>query len=117
MDEEERKLVERYRPRVEAMLDELVDLQQQTATDRAPVALDQQTVGRLSRIDALQGQAMAAASGHRRTTMIARLRRTLARMEEGEFGYCTECGEQIAHGRLDADPSNHLCLSCAALRT
>lgn len=115
MDDEELLLVQRYRPRVEEMLRELLDLQQQTEGDRAPVALDQQSVGRVSRIDALQGQAMAAASDRRRTIMIARLRRTLARMEEGEFGLCTGCGERIADGRLDADPSSHTCVNCANL--
>ncbi|HEV7277490.1 MAG TPA: TraR/DksA C4-type zinc finger protein [Devosiaceae bacterium] len=115
MDDKELLLVQRYRPRVEEMLRELLDLQQQTEDNRAPVALDQQSVGRVSRIDALHGQAMAAASDRRRTIMIARLRRTLARMEEGEFGFCTACGERIADGRLDADPSSHTCVNCANL--
>jgi DnaK suppressor protein len=115
MDDEALLLVQRYRPRVEEMLRDLLDLQQQTEGDRAPVALDQQSVGRVSRIDALQGQAMAAASDRRRTVTIARLRRALVRMEEGEFGFCTECGERISDGRLDADPSSHTCINCAAL--
>jgi DnaK suppressor protein len=115
-DEEGRALVERYRPRVIHELAELEALQAQTAENRAPVALDQQSLGRLSRMDALQNQAMAGASERRRAIHIARLRRTLARMEDGEFGLCTECGDRIPDGRLDADPSNHLCVSCAALR-
>lgn len=114
MDEEHRVLVERLRPRVEALLAELLELQEDTRGERDPVMLDQRSVGRLSRMDALQGQAMAAAAFRRRTVTIARLRRTLVRMEEGEFGYCFECGERIADGRLDADPSNHLCVACAA---
>lgn len=111
---DEGALIERYRARVEQELAELEALHQSTEADRAPVALDQQSVGRLSRMDALQGQAMAGAADRRRAVQIARLRRTLVRMEEGGFGFCTECAEAIAAGRLDADPSHHLCVNCAA---
>lgn len=114
MNDEDKRLVEKYRPRIERELAELEALIERTAEDRAPVALDQQSVGRLSRLDAIQGQAMAGAAGRRRTGQVARLRRALARMEDGEFGYCAECGERIAEGRLDADPANHLCVNCAA---
>lgn len=106
----------RLRKRIERELAELEALQQATAGNAGPVALDQQSVGRLSRMDAMQGQAIAAASDRRRTGTIARLRRTLARMDEGEFGYCAECGEPIARGRLEADPSTPFCVSCAAMR-
>lgn len=113
-DEQQQALVDRYRPRIERELAELEILQQQTEADRAPVALDQQSVGRLSRMDAMQGQAMAGASERRRAGQVARLRRALARMEDGEYGFCAECGDAIALGRLEADPSHHLCVRCAA---
>jgi DnaK suppressor protein len=113
-DAQQQALIARYRPRIESELAELEALRQQTEADRAPVALDQQSVGRLSRMDAMQGQAMAGASERRRAGQLARLRRALVRMEEGEYGFCAECGEAIAAGRLDADPSHHLCVRCAA---
>ena len=81
---------------------------------QATVELDQQAVGRLSRMDALQNQAMARATGARRKTERARLQAALARLDEGEFGYCEDCGEEIAPGRLRLDPAATRCVSCAS---
>jgi DnaK suppressor protein len=81
--------------------------------DRAIVGLDQQSVGRLSRMDALQRKEMASANERRRATEAQRLRDALARLEEGEYGFCQECGEEIAPARLALDPAAALCISCA----
>ena len=78
-----------------------------------PVELDQTTVGRVSRMDALQGQAMAKASQQRRLIQLQRIEATLRRMENGEFGWCLRCGEAIAPKRLDFDPTVPLCIDCA----
>ncbi|WP_339106912.1 TraR/DksA family transcriptional regulator [Roseovarius rhodophyticola] len=34
-------------------------------------------------------------------------------MDEGEFGYCDDCGEEIAEGRLRLDPAALKCVDCA----
>lgn len=80
---------------------------------QATVELDQQAVGRLSRMDALQNQAMAKAGHARRQVLRQRLTAALARMDAGEFGYCEDCGEDIALGRLNIDPAAMRCVSCA----
>ncbi|MDW3116751.1 MAG: TraR/DksA C4-type zinc finger protein [Roseovarius pacificus] len=80
---------------------------------QATVELDQQAVGRLSRQDALQNQAMAKATQARRQSERKRLEAALRRMDEGEFGYCEECGDQIAPGRLALDPAATRCVDCA----
>jgi DnaK suppressor protein len=76
------------------------------------VTLDQQSVGRLSRMDALQNQAMAKAAQRRRDVEARRLTDALARLDEGEFGYCDDCGDEIALGRLRLDPAATRCVSC-----
>lgn len=76
------------------------------------VELDQQAVGRLSRMDALQSQAMARAQAARRAAERQRIRAALARLDEGEWGYCTDCGEALEPRRLAADPAVPRCLSC-----
>lgn len=78
------------------------------------VTLDQQSVGRLSRMDALQGQAMAQATSARRTMRRARIIAALARIDAGAFGTCTECGEDIAMKRLALDPTTPTCITCAS---
>ncbi len=81
---------------------------------QAVVELDQQSVGRLSRMDALQNQAMAKAQATRRDLEARRLQGALRRMDEGEFGYCDACGDEIAHKRLELDPAAAKCINCAS---
>ena len=78
------------------------------------VELDQQAVGRLSRMDALQNQAMAKAQQARRDQQVRRLQAALIRIDGGEFGYCEDCGDKIPHGRLDLDLAASKCVSCAS---
>lgn len=77
------------------------------------VTLDQQAVGRLSRMDALQGQQMALAQARRREAEIKRIDATLARLDGDEYGYCDECGDPIAIRRLELDPTVRTCIDCA----
>jgi len=90
--------------------------EKETADQRAPVELDQQSVGRLSRMDALQVQAMAQETSRRRALALRRIAAALQRIDEGEFGYCINCGEEIPHRRLELDPAAPMCVDCASGR-
>lgn len=105
--------VERYRLRLEQRQAELQRLLFAEEPREQSVELDQSKVGRLSRMDALQQQAMVDASRGRAQRELVRVRLALKRIEEGDYGYCAECGEAIATGRLDFDPANPLCIDCA----
>ena len=84
-------------------------------TPKGVVALDQQMVGRLSRMDALQMQAMAKAQAARRQLETRRLKAALARIADAdEYGFCEDCGEDIALKRLQLDPAALKCISCAS---
>jgi DnaK suppressor protein len=107
------ELEARWRPRLEAELEELLASSRTSSQDRAPVSLDQQSVGRLARMDAMQIQAMAQASERRRQARIAGLRKALERLAEGEYGYCEGCGEPIPEGRLEVDATARYCVACA----
>ena len=87
-----------------------------TAAERATVVLDQTAVGRLSRMDALQNQAMQLETERRREVEIRRIDAALKRITDGEFGYCVSCGEAIEKKRLEMDPSTPLCVDCASTR-
>ncbi len=80
---------------------------------RKPVELDQQAVGRLSRMDALQNQEMHLEQERRRTVELERIEKTLKRMDDDEYGHCHNCGEPIAAKRLEFDPTTPLCVDCA----
>lgn len=92
---------------------ELLASSEKSRDDRQPVTLDQQSVGRLSRMDALQGQAMAKATEERRQSRLRRIDAALERLDAGEFGECLNCGEPIARKRLEFDPTVPTCLDCA----
>ena len=100
----------------ELILSRLSGLEQEDAlgeAGQATVQLDQQAVGRLSRMDAIQNQAMAKAQAARRQGEANRLRSALVRIDEGEFGFCEDCGDDIAPKRLELDPAAAKCIGCA----
>lgn len=99
-----------------ARLEALRDASQTTADTRRPVELDQTSVGRLSRMDAMQGQALAQAVERRRKDEMRRIEAALSRIDEGEYGFCISCGEEIAAKRLAADPTIPTCIACASSR-
>tara|TARA_E500000331_G_scaffold83039_1_gene78796 strand:+ start:1260 stop:1559 length:300 start_codon:yes stop_codon:yes gene_type:complete len=98
---------------LEARKAELIASVENASESAAPVELDQQVQGRLSRMDAIQGQAMAQATIERRRVEISQIDAALQRMEEDEFGYCVECGEDIAPKRLELNPAIARCVDCA----
>jgi DnaK suppressor protein len=106
--------LERIRRALTDRLDALRHTAEATADDRRPVELDQASVGRLSRMDSLQMQAMAQATGRRREVEIARIEATLKRIDDGDYGWCVQCGEEIAPKRLAADPTVPPCIDGAA---
>ena len=77
------------------------------------VELDQARVGRLSRMDAMQAQAMSVETGRRRRQHLLEIDAALERIRAGDYGECFECGELIHPGRLRANPATTLCIGCA----
>ena len=80
------------------------------------VELDQSKVGRLSRMDAMQAQAMSKETGRRRRQKLIQIEAALRRIDENDYGICQECGEEIATARLEFDPTMLLCIECASAR-
>ena len=103
----------RFRKRLLRQRDELRALEEAADTATEAVELDQARVGRLTRMDALQGQAMSLEAKRRREIELQRISAALERMEKDEYGYCLGCGEAIATGRLELDPAAPLCFDCA----
>ena len=71
-----------------------------------PLNVDQTSEGRLSRMDALQSQAMELEFERRRHHELQRIESALIRIEEGDYGYCAVCGDEIAVKRLRKRPDN-----------
>lgn len=101
------------RQRLRSLYQQCRDESSRSQSQRATVELDQTTTGRLSRMDALQGQAMAQASERRRAIRMQQIPQALKRIDEGVYGECIECGEWIAKARLELDPTALKCIDCA----
>ena len=101
---------------IDSEITELRALSSNSRESRAPVQLDQQSVGRLSRMDAMQQQSMDVAREERRQARLAALASARRRIDSDDYGYCLGCGEDIAEARLKIDPAVTLCVDCQALR-
>lgn len=94
--------------------EELIGLTQTAEQASGTVELDQTCTGRLSRMDALQGQAMAQERLRRRELELQKINMALQRIDSGVYSYCVRCDEEIAIQRLEFDPSTPFCIDCAS---
>ena len=113
MDDQLRRELAALRAELQARISELERISAAAMASRAPVKLDQASVGRLSRMDAIQGQSMALETERRRVIERARIADAIKRIDAGEYGNCTKCGEPIPKKRLDLDPATPTCVACA----
>ena len=102
-----------FKKQLEERLETLTAEQERQKKESAPVELDQARVGRLSRMDAMQQQAMSQAVARLTDQERQRIQSALGRMESGDYGYCVVCDEEIAEGRLRFDSSVLTCIVCA----
>ena len=105
---------EQWRERLLELRAELESMAESGAGSAAVVELDQSKVGRLSRMDAMQAQAMAQAANQRRQQKLAGITAALRRIDEGSFGICAACDEPINPKRLVFDPTATRCIDCAS---
>lgn len=92
--------------------DELGELEQSLKASAATVVLDQNSVGRLSRMDAMQAQQMALEAERRRKNSMVKIKAALIRIDSVEYGFCEVCDEEIILGRLSIDPAATKCVNC-----
>ncbi len=91
---------------------ELEAIEQVSKDSTGTVVLDQSSVGRLSRMDAMQQQQMAKETEHRRQQQLVMIEAALRRIDEGSYGECFVCGEGIDPRRLAIAPTSTRCISC-----
>lgn len=94
--------------------DDLMASQQLGQSATEIVVLDQSSVGRVSRIDAMQSQSMAIETTRLRQQHLRQIITALALIESGDYGFCTECDNEIDTKRLEIDPAVTRCVPCAS---
>ena len=107
-------------------VDQLIDLEERlqeeienlrremesSAAEREAVSPDK-AIGRLSRLDAMQMQEVAKDAQRRREERLHLLEAAQDRMDDGEYGRCEICQEDIPFPRLEAQPEATRCGPCA----
>ena len=102
------------RDRLLKLREELESIAETSDEAATVVELDQTKVGRLSRMDALQAQAMAKASGLRHEAMLRNIEAALRRIDDGTYGLCRDCDKPINPKRFEFDPTALRCIDCAS---
>lgn len=102
-----------FREKLLSLQEELGNIEKTGDEAAETVELDQSRVGRLSRMDAMQAQAMSVESKRRRQIKLQRIKTALKRIDDEEYGLCLKCEEEIDPKRLEFDPSAVLCIECA----
>lgn len=105
--------IERFKKQLEAMEAELSAPVVGKEDSTAPVQLDS-SIGRLSRMEAIQSQQMALGLRARQQQSLLRVRNAIEAIRKGAFGVCRRCKDPIAIERLDAQPDAVTCVVCAA---
>ncbi|MCA1743412.1 MAG: TraR/DksA C4-type zinc finger protein [Desulfovibrionales bacterium] len=103
------QIKEQISKQLQDLTEEIKDMEERSQT----VNLDE-PIGRLSRMDSITNQGIALSSLNKAKIRLTRLEMALKRIDEDdEFGYCENCGEDIAIKRLMALPESTLCIHCA----
>ncbi|RDX38147.1 TraR/DksA family transcriptional regulator [Kangiella sp. HD9-110m-PIT-SAG07] len=108
--------IQSYKKQLAALEAELMDFLGLSSESSQAVELDQARMGRVSRGDAMQQQAMVSAAHQRDEKHLVAVRKALKRIDSDDFGFCLECGDDINPQRLDVAPETELCLDCQSLQ-
>ena len=104
--------LEKYRSQLELLRTEIrADLD---ASKEASEVVELDTsIGRLSRVDAMQNQQMALELRRRQEQQLQRIANALKRMDKGAYGLCGKCKQPISKDRLEVSPDAVMCVRCA----
>ncbi|MBU1099093.1 MAG: TraR/DksA C4-type zinc finger protein [Bacteroidetes bacterium] len=69
--------------------------------------------GRVSRMDAINNQAISEAALRDKKTLLDRMNFALTKIDHAEYGFCFRCKEEIAFNRLKSIPYASHCIKCA----
>lgn len=83
----------------------------QTVGDSKPVDMEL-PIGRLTRIDAIQMQAMAQMNRHQLEIRLKQIDASLQAFAQGTYGICRHCKGPVHLGRLEVLPETPFCVDC-----
>ena len=101
-----------FRELLEAKAKEAKEYLESSKDSAGVVELDT-SIGRLSRMDAMQSQQMVKELRRRKETELRSIRAAVNRIEKGWYGNCGLCQKPIAEERLEIFPDILTCVNCA----
>lgn len=97
------------------MLSELERLTQDIATlEEITRPISTEDMDEITRMDSIVNKSVNEAALSSARTRLAALEYASKRVDDPEFGYCAECGEEISFARLRAMPETIYCIDCAS---
>lgn len=112
MKADEKEIVIRKLKREKLKVEELIEeLKEQTQ----PISPDD-SIGRVSRMDAINNKSVNEAALRNAEEKLLKIKHTLEKTGDSDFGNCRNCGEPIPVGRLVVMPGSSLCVKCASSR-
>ena len=108
---EELKSDEHYKKLLEKRKREIDETLESYKESSKPVDLGA-SFGRLSRMDALQHQQMVLNAKKQAEITRDQINQAFKRLEQGSYGECLICEEEISPKRLEARPETPFCLNC-----
>jgi DnaK suppressor protein len=103
--------LEHFRQRLLTAKASVEELLAQTAGE-SRVEVSGSTIGRLTRMDAIQMQAMSEMSRRQLDVRLQQIDASLRGLEDGKYGICRHCKEPIGIARLEALPEAPFCVGC-----
>ena len=101
-----------FQERLEELEREIREDMDANPDDSGVVELDS-SIGRLSRMDALQNQQMALELKRRQENQLLRIENAFKRLAKGQYGLCGKCKKPIEEDRLEVFPDTVTCVRCA----
>jgi DnaK suppressor protein len=102
--------LEFFRALLKERLDALIDEAKATVTDLAEG--EENYADPTDRAAAESDRSFLLRIRDRERKLISKIQEALQRVEEGTFGVCETCGEEIGEKRLEARPVTTLCIDC-----
>ncbi|HBV31827.1 MAG TPA: hypothetical protein DEB49_05190 [Verrucomicrobiales bacterium] len=101
-----------FQERLEELEREIREDMDANPEDSGVVELDS-SIGRLSRMDALQNQQMALELKRRQENQLLRIENAFKRLAKGQYGLCGKCKKPIEEDRLEVFADTVTCARCA----
>ncbi|MDP2848750.1 MAG: RNA polymerase-binding protein DksA [Humidesulfovibrio sp.] len=106
----EAKDIQFFRDMLNSMLEDILQKGQATIDDMTETV--EVYADPADRATAESDRAFTLRLRDRERKLIKKIQQAITRIEEGEFGVCVECGEDIGIARLKARPMTTLCINC-----